>query len=679
MALMRDGVWVGPKEYRQVFEVYNDPPGPIFVTTDGPIVAGYRLMERTVMRMERWSFALLPRGLREMEAKLGEAEASLKLPARTAAAASRRARLVVAVARLLLGEEPEGLDHATLAQARECAALVEKAEGRSVPPGLGPPDPGWLGFDWRVFRPRGPYAGEDSRERAFRATRWLQTVPFRLARDDEVAALWLIAESKDWYWPSPMWAAGLLPLTEERSVHADAFHIDEDDDGLDANALAALRAALDRGLAGSVSTDLLHESPHPDGIRLAPRLRLPDDEFLFLLLHPVWAPPVPGAGFPAGCAVAAALGSPLAQEAIGGIDPGRHLSHPEALSWITHAYRMRGALLDAAEPDAPALFSSPAWHRKSLRTALGSWALERNVWTLHSGPVMSFFGGPKQHPGVVEPDPEVFACLAEMGRFVLAWMKHEDVDTAAMRLEYADPIRAQTREAIASLLDPKISARSGRRFLWNLREIGVLTKEEYEVASPPGGQDDGIATWRGEEASDAEIGALRARLESVLTACERWHARTVDPAAEGPDPGEPLAPRWKRWVDLCTRLELLAHKQLRRQSWNDADVAFLVNYGTELAEILGYSCGSLTQAVDDAPRAAAVICDPLNKVMRVVGAGRPRELWVLYPDRGGPVPCRGVVLSYYEFDAKEAPTDAEWKAMLDSKDPPREPAYLNGE
>jgi hypothetical protein len=81
--------------------------------------------------------------------------------------------------------------------------------------------------------------------------------------------------------------------------------------------------------------------------------------------------------------------------------------------------------------------------------------------------------------------------------------------------------------------------------------------------------------------------------------------------------------------------------------------------------------------VDDAPRAAAAICDPLNDVMRVVGTGRPRELWILYPYREQKVVCRGVVLSYYEIDAKEVPTDVEWKAMLDSKEPPREPPWLD--
>ena len=346
-------------------------------------------------------------------------------------------------------------------------------------------------------------------------------------------------------------------------------------------------------------------------------------------------------------------------------------------------------LLDVAEPDAPALFSSPAWQRKSLRTALGSWALERNVWTLHSGPEMSFAGGPKQLPGLVEPDPEVFARLAEMGRCVIAWMKNEEADGEAMRLEYADGILAWTRASIASLLDPEsVLSPSERRFLWKLRDIGVLTPEECKTASPPpGGGDEGVSKrWRKRDAdgaksdAEAEIRVVRERLAPVLAACERWHTRMTDLSVElgKPVPGELLGPQWKRWVELCGRLELFAHKQLRQRPWSDEDAAFLKDYGTELAEIMGYSYGSLINAVDDAPRAAPVVCDPIDDSMRVVGAGRPRELWVLYPYRGEKRVCRGVVLSYYEFDARDAPTDAEWKAMLDSKDPPREPTWLTG-
>ncbi len=697
-ALEHDGVWVGTKEFRQVFEAYNDPPGPIFVTCDGPIVAGYRLMERTAMRMERWSYALLAQGLREIEAGLADAERSLLLPAETAAAASVRARLVVAVALLLLGEKPQGLDEAALARPRECAALVERAEGRSMAPGLGPPDPGWLGFEWRLFKPRGPFAGAAWGERAFRAMRWLSAVPFRLDRDEELAALWMIRRAGDYYWPSPMWAVGLLPVSEEQSLFADAFRRDDDDAGLGAAQLASLRTDLRNGLGDRKSSDLLYVVPRGGELRLAPRVRLPEDQRFFDLLNPAGRPPHAGAGFPAGLAVARMLGSPLAHDLLADAweGAGREASVAslvEGNSWIAKAHRMRAALLDAAEPDAPALFSSPAWHRKALRTALGSWALERNIWTLHSGPEMTYGGGPKQLPGLVEPEPAVFAALAEMGRTLLAWMEREEVDGQAMRLEHADAVLAYTRESVRSLLDPdqyQYLPPSERRLLSWLAERGVVTAGEERALSAPmpsPGSDGGVRrrrqileTGASEAAVEEEIRVVRERLAPLLAAAEQWHARATDLSAKsyGPPPGVPLAPEWKRWIDLCTRLELLAHKQLRQQRWSDEDAAFLKDYGVKLGEMMGYSYGSVQHAEDDAPRAAAVVCDPIHDTVRIVATGRPREIWVLYPYRGERWPCRGVVLSYYEHDAREVPTDAEWKALLDSNDPPREPGWLTG-
>lgn len=694
-ALERDGVWVGPTEFKQVFQAYNSPPCPIFVTSDGPIVAGYRLMERTAMRMERWAFAKLPQGLREIEAGLAEAERFVFLPAGTVAAAAARARLVVAVALLLLGESPQGLDDAALAQARECAALVEKAEGRSMAPGLGPPDPGWLGFEWRLFKPRGPFAGEAWSERGFRAMRWLSSVPFRLEREEELAALWLIRRARNRYWPSPMWAVGLLPVAKEQSVFADAFYRDDDDGGIGAAQLASLRRDLRNGHEGRKSSDLLYAVPRGDEVRLAPRILLPEDQRLFRLLNPEGRPPLPGAGFPAGLWVAGMLGSPLARDLLADAWEGAGGEASiaplvEGKSWIAQAHRMRAALLDAAEPEAPALFSTPAWHRKALRTALGSWALERNIWTLHSGPVMTVGGGPKQLPGLLEPDPEVFARLAEMGRTVLAWMESEEVDGEAMRLEHADAVLAYTRGSVASLLDPDSPfPPSERRLLSWLAEVGVVTEEEESALSVrmPWGFDPGVRRrWQIRQSGESEavieekIRVVRERLAPLLAAAERWHARATDLSVklDGPPPGVPLAPQWKRWIDLCMRLELLAHKQLRQQRWSDEDSAFLKRFGVELGEMMGYSFGSVEHAEDDAPRAAAVLCDPIHDTVRIVGTGRPREVWVLYPYRGELWPCRGVVLSYYEHDGKEVPSDAEWKALLDSKDPPREPAWLTG-
>ncbi|MCK6460771.1 MAG: DUF3160 domain-containing protein [Planctomycetes bacterium] len=657
-ALLKDGVWVGPKEFRQVFEAYNDPPCTIFVTTDGPIVAGYRLMERTVMRMERWSFAQMPRGLRELEAKLGKAERSLELPADTAEAAARRARLVVAVARLLLGEEPAGLDDATLAQARECAALVERAAGVSMPPGLGPPDPEWQGLDWRVFRPRGAYAGDDRYERAFRATRWLQSVPFRFERAEEADAFRLLhaaRESADRgrggqrLEPSPMWATRLFRTTVNAWVYDDGWW---------------LAPAF---------------QPGTHSLRFVPEAALPEDATFRDLLDPGGRSPIVGAGFPCGLVVATALGSPLAREALAPHNLGKIARDSSGPGWIAASNRMRMALLDPAEPDAPALFSSAAWQRKSLRTALGSWALERNVWTLHSPPVTSA-REPKTLAGLVEPDPDAFAALAAMGRVILAWMEESELDGEAMRIEYADGVLAYARASVRSILDPQSNPAltpSPENLLRSLRDQGALGDPEYQRISTDAQRQIVESATSG---GDVKQEVRRALLEPMLAACERWHARMTDPFArvDGPARGRPMRPEWERWIDLCTRLELLAHRQLRQREWSDEDAAFLEGYGVALGKIMGYSPGSVRLPVDDAPRAAAVICDPVNEVMRIVGTGRLRELWVLYPRRDSRIACRGVVLSYYELDAKEAPTDAEWKAMLDSKEPPPEPPWITG-
>ena len=217
------------------------------MTSDGPIVAGYRLMERTAMRMERWSFALLPGALRELEVRIDER--SLALSAETIAAAARRAHLVIAVARLLIGEQPAWLDAEGLAQARACAALVEKAEGRSMPRGSGPPTRGGLVSSGRPSGPGGPMRARSGRSARSGPPGGFEAVPFRLERDEELAALWLIQKAK-WninYWPSPMWAKGLMPVSEESSVFADAFLRDNDDDGLGVKQLEALARGPEEG------------------------------------------------------------------------------------------------------------------------------------------------------------------------------------------------------------------------------------------------------------------------------------------------------------------------------------------------------------------------------------------------------------------------------------------------
>jgi hypothetical protein len=134
-----------------------------------------------------------------------------------------------------------------------------------------------------------------------------------------------------------------------------------------------------------------------------------------------------------------------------------------------------------------------------------------------------------------------------------------------------------------------------------------------------------------------------------------------------------------RWDDLASvtrKLEALAHKQLRRQSWAPEDERFLKSYGEKMGRVMGYAGNSFLTPNDDAPRWAEVHHRQADDVSRAVAVGRPRTLYVLYPWNGLEILCQGAVMTYYEYASKARLTDAEWKTLLDSPRAPAPPAWL---
>lgn len=74
---------------------------------------------------------------------------------------------------------------------------------------------------------------------------------------------------------------------------------------------------------------------------------------------------------------------------------------------------------------------------------------------------------------------------------------------------------------------------------------------------------------------------------------------------------------------------------------------------------------------DDAPRIADVFVNPnLPRPYLHAAVGRPRALYVLYPDETGrEVLCRGAVLTYHELAEAERLTDQAWRERLDAAPP----------
>ena len=70
--------------------------------------------------------------------------------------------------------------------------LIRRADVRDLPRWLGPPSHTLLTIDYRRFKPIGFYPASESLQNYFRAVRWLQSIPLRGDRDNELTAIGLL-------------------------------------------------------------------------------------------------------------------------------------------------------------------------------------------------------------------------------------------------------------------------------------------------------------------------------------------------------------------------------------------------------------------------------------------------------------------------------------------------------
>jgi hypothetical protein len=136
-----------------------------------------------------------------------------------------------------------------------------------------------------------------------------------------------------------------------------------------------------------------------------------------------------------------------------------------------------------------------------------------------------------------------------------------------------------------------------------------------------------------------------------------------------------LSSRWTLLEQTVERLEVLVQVQLRRSALDPDDAKFLKEYGSRLANVMGYF-GNEYSPRDDSQRWAEVVRDPSLDESLAAATGRPRPLYVLYPWNGMEVLCEGSVIPYYEDHSKTILTDAEWREKLDSPGAAPEPAWI---
>ncbi|MEK7469889.1 MAG: DUF3160 domain-containing protein [Planctomycetota bacterium] len=687
--LAKQKILIAGPQRLQVFQVYEGSRVPTFVTSDAVLNAFHVLFEESVVRLERSRSERLAGVLRPIWDGIPEAIKRFEWPEDEKQDAVRRAQITIGVGLRLLGAESPGASKDVLDAIEAEIGRVLAGKERLRPEWLGPHDDGFPFIDYSRFEPRGFYTRDERLRAYFRASAWLQAVPFRTGQDREILTAAVISEAigdRAGRWEYEHFnrvRTSLLGRYGDLTIPFRAFS----DRPWSKEDLRTYRKDCEESWksANPQKDDPVDAlAPRFHGfepcLRVFPAALLPEGR-----LFDLWCDPrVQPTREPSGLFVAAALGGDFARaEALAHRTPGE----AEELARVIDACRslpscggLYGdylhcleALLDEAEPDAPAFVSSDPWKRKSTNAALAGWAQARHTWVLQAREDVMWGGKEDTLAGFVEPDPEFFSRLAEL------------IERSSTLLEKE------------GAFDESLSR---QEFLWLAKDLAeslrgggsprAWTEIEGMVMY---GRKSGIVDWFSCLRSGEEFAGIPSQQEltpeelpKVLKAVERDIK-----LLEGSDPlprllascvsdiTPPLQLTWRRLERLCRRLEAMSQKQLRGRPWDQEERHFLLNFGPELGAAMLYEGNSYEHPNDDAPRVSSVYADlrdPRAPRYFQAGIARPRALYVLYPWNGEECLCRGVVVPYREFVGPNRLGDAEWRALLDSKDAPPSPSWM---
>ncbi len=690
--LAKDKVLVTNEAYKQVFQPYLKSNVSLFITSDSLLNAFHVLYEESILRMEDANARKLPVILSYVWGGIQVVDSGWSGRPELVSAAKRRAQGVIGTAMVLLGMEPKTADAELMALVQAEAARVSTGEGVSKPEWLGPPDPGFMALDYSRYLPRGFYTRSERLQRYFRAVSWLQSVPFRPSREEELLAIFMMGECLNTSC-LPRRDPDLEKLREfEGFFQAYSVFVGPEDDWNLSQWWGSHTSEWDelnlegRSVAealGFLASEFLEAEKDPkinDQLRFAPEAPGQPVEPCFRVLSARRTPDAvlfqrttdQDRPCPSGLEVCAALGSAFAREALADphkedllrtIDEARPLFQGRSL--YARYLNCLEALLDPAEPDAPPFLSEAPWRTKSCQTALAGWAQLRHTWALQAKQTVLYLGLTDKPPGRVEPDPEFFSRMAEL----VAATRVALANTGALDLDLSS-LAADAR-ALADILEKRDFAHDDRKAFRSLseEERAVFNRTAYLVECLE------LAADRSDK--EAWFAEMVAKLREAATSMEAGklpdlpHLREAM-AASNADPG----PLWERLEQVCRRLEALSHKQLRGIRFSAAEDSFVLHYGEQIAGIMLYGGNSYLTPNDDAPRVVDVFSNPSEGKALEVGIGRPHALWVLYPMEGGELLCKGAVLPYYEFSTEKRLTDAEWRALLDSDGRPPIPAWV---
>ncbi len=690
--LGRNKILVTNEAYKQVFTPYIKSGIPLFITSDSLLNAFHVLYEESVLRMENANARKLPEILRFIWNNLEAIDAGMKGKPKLVAAAKRRAQVVIGTALRLLGDKTMKPDNAVATLIDAEVKRVIEAKATMKPKWLGPPDdPTFTALDYSRYRPRGFYTKSDDLKRYFRALSWLQSIPFRLSKDEELLSILMMGNCVTYnrFRNDP---SKLKEYHDFFRCYSQFVGVGDDWDLMTAAQVAQNKNDLDPGSLPRKRSSLLERAKNygrapaiNDQIRFAPEDPTKTAEPNFRIISAYRTPDAIlfhrttdlrqfERPFPAGLELCAALESSWArskleykdkQKLLATIDRCRASFEGESL--YCRYLDCLAALLDKPEPDAPEFMTRDSWQIKSCQTALGGWAQLRHTWALQAKQTVMYLGMARKPAGFVEPEPEFFARMARFVRDTEGLLRQAGAFTPDTTSLVAD------LRIAADLIEKKDIAHKGKAALkeLSLKEGMLLSKIEWVFWAaklrPP---DD-------EENIPKFFGKLTRELRQLADQIEKGQVPDSPALKEAlKEAAVDVQPLWRRLGDLCLKLEALAHKQLRKRPFCAADEAFIKGYGEVLARIMLYGGNSYLTPNDDAPRVVDVFYNPMSSKCLEVGVGRARAIYALYPLKGGEVLCRGAVMPYYEFQSWTRLTDREWQRLLDSPKRPGIPTWV---
>jgi hypothetical protein len=455
--LSANGFVVKPSEYKEFFHLYEEAryaEVPVFITTDSVYHTYHLFFDQILRTLEDKRFYAdlqkLTAGM--LWATEGQYEA---LKGTFLEGAALRNLAYFAVAQQLLNPG-SSIPSAVSEKVQAELALIEAHEGFTESPILGYPE------DYSQYVARGHYTKNEARQRYFKAMMWFGRVTFRLKERDETLSALLIAQALanteiDGEPASTMW---------ERIYEPTSFMVGVSDD-LDIYDYHPLIEEV-YGSLGNDPTIFLDEDRLTQFIAAARELPPPQinsmwvyiwedrdevtqgfrfmgqrfvfDSYIFqeLMFRKVGTLDDPRM-LPKGLDIFAAMGSEEAYSILDQMDETHYLNYNEQMSklrgeisalemdsWTQNLYwgwlYSFQPLIEVKGEAYPAFMRTPAWVRKDLHTALGSWTELKHDTILYAKQAYAELGGGFEEPelpGYVEPNPEAFARLAALTKMTI--------------------------------------------------------------------------------------------------------------------------------------------------------------------------------------------------------------------------------------------------------------------